>query len=56
MANKQPTFRYFIKDKDGNSVNIDTLSEEERREVGVWAYRKLLEGLGYEPAKQQKGK
>lgn len=49
---KEATYRFFIRDKEGNPVNIDTLTEEERREVGVWAYRKLVEGLGYEPVKK----
>lgn len=52
MAKKKPTYRFFIKDKDGNPVNIDTLTEEERKEVGVWAYQTLLKGLGYEPVKE----
>lgn len=51
MEKKEPTFRFFIKDKEGNPVNIDTLTEEERKEVGVWAYQNLLKGLGYEPVK-----
>lgn len=51
---KEPTFRFFVKDKEGNPVNIDTLSEEERKEVGRWAYRKLLEGLGYAPVTEIK--
>lgn len=51
---KKPTFRFFIKDQEGNSVNIDTLTEEERKEVGEWAYRKLLEGLGYAPVETPK--
>lgn len=46
---KKPTYRFFVQDKEGNPVNIDTLSEEERKEVGVWAYKTLLKGLGYEP-------
>ena len=46
---KKPTFRYFVKDEEGNPVNIDTLTEEERIEIGKWAYRNLLKGLGYEP-------
>ncbi|MGN0141527.1 MAG: hypothetical protein ACI4AD_04815 [Roseburia sp.] len=49
MAKKQPTFNFFIKDKAGNPVNIKTLSEEDQREVGVWAYQTLVKGLGYEP-------
>lgn len=53
MAKKEPTFRFFIKDKDGNSVNIDTLPEEERKEVGIWAYQNLVKGLGYEPVKEK---
>ena len=52
MAKKKPTYRFFIKDKDGNPVNIDTLTEEERKEVGVWAYQTFLKGLGYEPVKE----
>ncbi len=56
MAKKEPTFRYFVKDKDGNPVNIDTLTEQERYEVGVWAYQTLLKGLGYQPVKEQTGR
>lgn len=54
MAKKEPTFRFFIKDKEGNPVNIDTLTPEEREEVGRWAYRNLLEGLGYAPVQEKK--
>lgn len=53
MAKKEPTFRFFIKDKEGNPINIDTLTKEERKEVGVWAYQTLLKGLGYEPVKEK---
>lgn len=49
MAKKQPTFRFFIKDEAGNPLDIDMLSEEEQKEVGVWAYQNLVKGLGYEP-------
>lgn len=52
MAKKKPTYNFFIQDRDGNSININTLSEEERKEVGVWAYQTLLKGLGYEPVKE----
>lgn len=52
-AKKEPTFRFFIKDKEGNPVNIDTLTEQERHEVGVWAYQNLLKGLGYRPVKNE---
>ena len=51
---KEPTYRFFIKDKEGNPVNIDTLTEEERHEVGVWAYQTLLRGLGYVPVGTKK--
>lgn len=50
---KEPTFRFFIKDKEGNPVNIDTLTEKERKEVGVWAYQNLLKGLGYKPVEEK---
>lgn len=46
---KKPTYNFFIKDKEGNPVNINTLPEEEQREIGIWAYQTLLKGLGYEP-------
>lgn len=46
---KEPTFRYFIQDKQGNAVNIDTLSEQECEEVGLWAYRTMLKQMGYVP-------
>lgn len=49
---QEPTYRFFIKNQQGESINIDTLTEEERREVGVWAYRNLLKGLGYAPVKE----
>lgn len=50
---KQPTFRFFIQDKEGNAVNIDTLSEKEREEVGLWAYRTMLKNLGYAPVTEE---
>ena len=50
---KKITYKFFIKDKEGNPVNIDTLTEEERREVGVWAYQTLVRGLGYAPVQQK---
>lgn len=53
MAKKEPTFHFFIKDKEGNPVDIDTLPEEERKEVGIWAYQTLLKGLGYAPVKEK---
>ena len=49
---KKATYRYFIKDKEGNRINIDTLSEEERREVGVWAYQTMLRAMGYVPVEE----
>ena len=49
MEKKKPTYRFFVQDKEGNPVNIDTLTEKERKEIGVWAYQTLLKGLGYEP-------
>ncbi len=54
MAKKKPTYNFFVQDRDGNAININTLSEEERKEVGVWAYQTLLKGLGYEPVKKEK--
>ena len=50
---KKMKYRYFIKDKEGNPINVDTLSEEERKEIGRWAYRELLKGLGYAPVEGQ---
>lgn len=46
---QKPTFRYFIQDKQGKAVNMDTLSEQERKEVGLWAYRTILKQMGYVP-------
>ncbi len=28
---------------------MDTLSEQERKEVGLWAYRTMLKQMGYVP-------
>lgn len=53
MAKKEFTYNFYIKDKEGNSININTLSEDERKEVGIWAYQTLLKGLGYEPVKEK---
>ena len=50
---KKITYKFFIKDKEGNPVNLDTLTEEERKEVGVWAYQTLVRGLGYAPVQQK---
>lgn len=50
---KEATYRFFIKDQEGNPVNIDTLTEEERKEVGIWAYQKMVRALGYEPVKKE---
>lgn len=46
---KETTYRFFIHDKEGNLVNIDTLTPEERKEVGIWAYQTMLRELGYVP-------
>lgn len=51
---KKATYRYFINDKEGNPVNIDTLTLEERKEVGQWAYRTMLETLGYRAVEDEK--
>ena len=51
---KKATYRYFIRDKEGNRIDIDTLSEEERREVGVWAYQTMLRAMGYVPVDEAK--
>lgn len=53
MAKKEPKFNFFVTNKRGESVNIDTLTEDERKEVGVWAYQTFLKGLGYEPVKEK---
>ena len=49
---QKPTYRFFIKNQQGESINIDTLTEEERREVGVWAYQSMVRALGYRPAQE----
>lgn len=49
----EPTFKYFIR-KNGKWVDLKSLSEEEQEYVGQWAYRKILEGLGYRPVQQHK--
>lgn len=48
---KEPTFRFFVH-KDGQEVNIDNLTSEERDYVGSWAYKELVKGLGYLPVKE----
>ncbi len=48
---KKPTFRFFVH-KDGEQVNIDTLTPEERERVGIWAYQTLVKSLGYAPMEQ----
>lgn len=57
---KKATYRFFVQDKEGNPVNIDTLTEKERKEIGVWAYQTMLKALGYEPViegeQNEKGK
>ena len=47
---KEPTFRYFVH-KNGQQVNIDELTPEEKSYVGTWAYKELVKGLGYVPVK-----
>lgn len=49
---KEATFRYFVKDKEGNYINVDTLPEEKRKELGREAYRRLVEGLGFVPVEK----
>lgn len=51
---KKATYRYFINDKEGNPVNIDTLTLAERKEVGQWAYKTMLEALGYRAVEDEK--
>lgn len=48
---KEPTFRYFVRDKDNNPVNVEDLPEEKRKELGIRAYQTLVKALGYEPKK-----
>lgn len=50
---KEPTFRYFVYDKDHNPVNVDTLSPEKRKELGIQAYQRLVKELGYVPVKKK---
>ena len=52
MAVKKPTFRYFVY-KNGEKVNVDTLSQEERTYAGIWAYQTIVKNLGYEPLKTE---
>lgn len=47
---KEPKFQFYVKDQAGNPIDIDTLTPEERREIGIWAYRTILKELGYAPA------
>ena len=51
-ATKKPTFRFFVH-KDGQKVNIENLSPEEREQVGIWAYQTMVKALGYRPVKEQ---
>lgn len=50
---KQPTYKYFVKDKDGNSIDVDTLTEEERKDIGVRMYQTMLKAMGYEPVQKK---
>ena len=52
MAVKKPTFRYFVY-KNGEKVNVDTLSQEEKIYAGTWAYQTMVKNLGYEPLKTE---
>lgn len=53
MAEKKHRYRFFVKDRKDNRINIDTLSEKDQEEIGIWAYQNLLKGLGYEPVKKE---
>ncbi len=47
---KEWTVNIWTRNKeDTDYVNIKTLSEEERKELGKRAYARLVQGLGYEP-------
>lgn len=49
MAKKQkPTYRYFVY-KNGEKVNVDDLTPEEREYASKWAYQTLVKALGYVP-------
>ena len=48
MAAKKPSFRYFVY-KNGERVNVNTLTQEEKILAGKWAYQTLVKTLGYEP-------
>ena len=51
MAKKQkPTYRYFVY-KNGEKVNVEDLTPEERDYVGKWAYETMAKALGYAPVK-----
>ncbi len=45
---KQATYRFHVESEDGKTINIDTLTEEERTDIGVWGYQNLVLNLGYE--------
>ena len=45
---KQATYRFHVESENGKTINIDTLTEEERKDIGIRAYRNFVTGLGYE--------
>lgn len=51
-SSKKPTFRFFVH-KEGQKVNIDNLTPDEREFVGTWAYKELVKGLGYTPINEE---
>lgn len=58
MKPKEPiTHRIFIPSKDGELVNIQTLSEQERQRIGNIAFTRLADSLmwsqGYEREQTQ---
>lgn len=55
MAKKQkPTYRYFVY-KNGEKVNVDDLTPEEKEYASKWAYQTLVMALGYAPVESQAG-
>lgn len=42
-----PHFHFLIKDENGSPIEIELLSEKEKRGLGIYVCQKLLTAIGY---------
>lgn len=50
---KKPTYRFFVY-KNGERVNVETLTPEEQEYTKQWVLENLARGLGYAPVGEKR--